>query len=73
MPEEFNIELSHFMSGMKRTVASQKAERGESLDKGKKLMRYEVYKNLCKFLFEGDGDDYAFAHAFLTLEWDLLA
>ena len=73
MPKEFKIELFQFMSEMKSTVVYQKSDSGESLDEGKKLMRYEVYKNLCKFLFEGDGDDYAFAHAFLTLEWDLLA
>ena len=41
------------MSGMKRTVASQKAESGESLDEGKKSMIYEVYKKLCGLLFEG--------------------
>ena len=28
MPKEFNIELSQLMSGMNRTVASQKAESG---------------------------------------------
>ena len=61
------------MSGMKRTVASKKAESGESLNKGKKLMSYEVYKKLCGFLFEGEGDDYAFDCLFLTLEWNLLA
>ena len=73
IPEEFKIELSQFMSGMKRTVSSQKAESGESLDEEKKLMSYEVYKNICEFLFEGEGDDYAFAHVFLTLEYYLLA
>ena len=51
-PKEFKIELSQFMSGMKRTVASQKAENGESLDEGNKLMSYDVYKKLCKMLFE---------------------
>ena len=61
------------MSGMKRTVASQKDESGESLDEGKKLMSYEVYKKLCELLFEGEGYDYTFAHVFLTLEWNLLA
>ena len=43
------------------------------MDKGKKLMRYDVYKKLCELLFEGEGDDYAFTHLFLTLEWNLLA
>ena len=51
MPKEFNIEISQFMSGMNRTVSSKTAESGESLDEGKKLMSYEVYKKLCEFLF----------------------
>ena len=45
-------ELSQFMSGMNRTVASKTAESGESLDEGKKLMSCEVYKKLWEFLFE---------------------
>ena len=65
--EDFKIELSQFMSGMERTVDSQKAESGESLDEGKKLMSYEVYKKLCELLFEEEGDDYAFAHVILKL------
>ena len=55
------------MSGTKRKVASQKTESGESLDEGKKSMSYEVYKNLCELLFQGEGDDYALNHMFLTL------
>ena len=66
MPEEFKIELSLFMSGMKRTVSYQKDESGESLDEEKKSMRYYMYKNLCGFLLEGEGGDYAFAHVFLA-------
>ena len=46
------------MSGMKRTVASQKDESGESLDEGKKSMSYEVYKKLCELLFEEEVDYY---------------
>ena len=53
MPEEFKIELSQFMIWMKKTVASQKADSGESLYEGGKLMSYEVYKKLCELLFEG--------------------
>ena len=52
MPEEFKIELYHFMNGMNRTVASKISESGESLDEGKKLMSYEVYKKLWELLFE---------------------
>ena len=51
IPVEFKIELSQFMSGMKRIVASQKSESEEILDEGKKSMIYEVYKELCELLF----------------------
>ena len=64
MPKKFKIEISQFMSGMERTVASKRSKSGESLDEGKKLMSYEVYKKFCEFQFEGQGDDYAFAHFF---------
>ena len=67
MPKKFKIEISQFMSGMERTVASKRSKSGESLDEGKKLMSYEVYKKLCEFIFEGEGDDYAFAHVILKL------
>ena len=73
MPKEVKNELSQFMSRMKNTVASQKAESGESLDEGKKWMSFEVYKKLCEFLFYGEGADYSFSHVFLMLEWNLLA
>ena len=68
MPKEFKIELSQFMSRMKRKVVSQKAKSGEILDEGNKSMSYELYKKLCGLLFEGEGGDYAFDHVFLTLE-----
>ena len=65
--EEFKIELSQFMSGMKKTVAFQKDKSEKILDEGKKLMGYEVYKKLCELLFEREGNDYVFAHVFLNL------
>lgn len=73
MDEDYQKSLSQFLSGMKRTVAQAKAESGESLDEGKKPMTFEVYQTMCKLLMQGEGDDYMFAHAFLTLEWNLLA
>ena len=35
-------------------------------------MRHELYKKLCELLYQGDGDDYAFSHVFLTLECNRL-
>ena len=53
MSKELNIDISQFMSGMMKMVASQKAESRDILDEGNKSMSYEVYKKLFEFLFEG--------------------
>ena len=71
--EEFRLDLSLLINRMKRKVAYQEAKSGESLDEGKRLMSYEVYKKLCELLLEVEGDDYTLAHVFLTLEWNHLA
>ena len=36
-------------------------------------MNFEVYKILCEELYNGKGDDHFFAHAFLTMKWNLMA
>ena len=64
------------MSGIKRKSAKQKAESGVSLEEGKKPVSFAVYKKMCEILYKGNGEsrsDYLFAHAFLTLEWNLMA
>eukprot|EP00957_Ditylum_brightwellii_P192006 14616942-Ditylum_brightwellii.AAC.1 len=71
--DDFKKDIAQFLGGMKRTVIKAKIESEESLDKGKKPMLFEVYNRLCKLLFQGEVDDYLFAHAVLTLDWNLLA
>ena len=73
MGEEYETDLSQFMSGLKRTVASSRAASGQRLDEGKKGMQFEVYKKMCEILYKSDDDEHLFAHAFLTMEWNLLA
>jgi len=36
-------------------------------------MNIEVYKLMCKKLFESGHEDAAFAHFYLVLEWNLMA
>ena len=36
-------------------------------------MCFEVLKILCEELYNGKGDNHLFAHAFLTMEWNLMA
>ena len=73
MNGEFKKYLSQFMSGMKRVVAAKKGEYGASLYEGKKAIIFEVYKRLCEELYNEKSDDNLFAHAFLTMEWNLMA
>ena len=73
MDREFKKELSQFMVGMKRFVASNKRESVASLDEGKKAISFEVYKILCEELYNGKGCGHLFAHALLTMEWNLMA
>ena len=36
-------------------------------------MSFSVYENMCKNFYERDDDEYLFAHAFLTMEWNFMA
>ena len=72
MDGDLKKELSQFMLGMKRVVADHKRESGASLDEWGKAISFEVYKRLCEELFNGKGDDFLFARAFLTMEWNLM-
>ena len=45
------------MSGMKIVFADNKREYGASLDEGKKSMSFDVYKILCKELYNGTLKD----------------
>jgi len=71
--DDYDRDLSQFMSGLKHRIALSRAASGRSLEQGKKGMTYEVYKAMCEILFKSDDDDYLFAHTFLTMEWNLLA
>ena len=64
----FKKELSQSMSGIKIVVAANKRESGASLDKGKRAMRFEVYKRLCEEMYNGKVYDHLFLHAFLKIE-----
>jgi hypothetical protein len=73
MNTELQRKISMFLSGMKRTVASEKVARSESLNEGKRPMSFAVYSTMCNLMYHGGDDEYLFAHCFLTLEWNLMA
>ena len=47
MDQVFKKEISQFMSGTKRLIASNKRQDGISLEEGKKAMSFDIYKTLC--------------------------
>ena len=73
MEEDFRKDISQFMSAMKRVLAANKRETGATLEEGKRAMSFDVYKRFCEVLHLGEGNDFLFAHAFLTMEWNLMA
>ena len=60
------------MSVMNRVIASKNRQALTSLNDGKKAMSFGVYKTLCNVLHQGEGENFIFAHAFLTIEWNLM-
>ena len=49
-----------------------KLDEGALLDEGKKLVSFVLYKKMCELLLRDGGQDVAFAHLFLVLEWNLI-
>ena len=68
MDQEFKKELSQFMTVRKRVISSNKSQSGISINEGKKAVHFDVYKKICNLLHQGEGEDFLFAHAFLTME-----
>ena len=50
MDQGFKKELSQFMSGIKRLIASNNRQDGISIKEGKKAMSFDVYKKICNLL-----------------------
>lgn len=71
--EQFYANLSVLMAGMKRTVAREHQASGEDASNTKAPMTLKAYKKMCEILMRSDSPECIFAHAFLTLEWSLMA
>ena len=61
------------MSVMKRVIASNKRQDKISLEGGKKVMSFDVYKTIYDVLHQGEGEEFIFSHTFLTMEWNFMA
>ena len=73
MSFDMKKDVGQFMSGMKRTVSTSRQTTGHKLDGGKRPMSFDVYSNMCEIFYKGKNPEYLFAHAFLIIEWNLMA
>lgn len=62
------------LKGFRQTIQQQKVDLGQSLNEGKDPLSFSGYNLLCKVFLENNSshDGFIFAHAFLTLEWNLM-
>ena len=70
---EYFDSLKQFTKGIRQHVADKKALEGDVSISGKKKMGFDVYKKICELFMNEEGEEFIFAHAFLTLEWNLMA
>ena len=61
------------MSGIKIVVAVNRRQSGASRNEGKKEIVFEVYRRFCEEFYKGNGEEYLFAHTFLTMELNLMS
>ena len=73
MQTNFFDNLEQFTKGIRWHVADKKVLEGDVTMVGKKKMGFNVYKKMCEKFLQEEGEDYVFAHAFVTLEWNLMA
>lgn len=71
-PDFFN-KLRQFTKGIRRHVADKKALEGDVAIVEKKKMGFNVFKTICELFMKEEHEEFIFARAFLTLEWNLMA
>ena len=73
MPPEFGLSLKEFFKGAKRITAQKKASGDGLVRQGKEPFSFSLYSLLClQLLKQKSSMASIFAHAFLTLSWNLM-
>ena len=68
MQTNFFDNLKQFTKGIRRHVADKKVLEGDVTMVGKKKMGFNIYKKICEKFLQEEGEEFIFAHAFVTLE-----
>ena len=53
IPEDFRVELSQFMFGMRRNVAKDIHNTGKNCELGKPFLSFPIYRLMCEKIFWG--------------------
>lgn len=72
VPSEFEDALSTKLKGYLRGHQQEKEKNGGRLTEGKDPMPFALYKFLCSKMMEDGSSQAIFAHAFLTITWNLI-
>ena len=51
IPENFYVDLTTLMQGLKRTVARNKQQKGIKVEDGKSPLSLQMYRLLCNYFF----------------------
>ena len=72
MGQDYEDDLKTKFKGLNRGHAYEKEKTGGRLTEGKDPMSFALYKLLCKKMLEDGSKEAIFAHAFLTMTWNLI-
>ena len=72
VPQDFEAALTNAFRGFLRAHSQEKEAKGSRLLEGKDPMPISLYKRLCAKMMADGSKEAIFAHAFLTLTWNLV-
>ncbi len=72
MQSDFFDNLKQFMKGIQLHDTDKKVQEGDVAIVRKKKIGFNMYKKICELLMKEEGEEFIFAPAFLTLEWNLM-
>ncbi len=72
MEKSYETELSLMYKCLNRSYQEEKKEKGGRMTEGKDPMSFALYQKLCQWMLEDKDSNAIFAHAFLTLTWNLV-
>lgn len=73
MTNEDKDKLSEYMTSLRKSIASEKREKGIKVKEGKEPMSFKCYKLTCELLIADGSSEALFTLCWLTLQWNLMS